>query len=178
MTGKSAGRSSTGISTKKTPALTCEYIRSRLDYDPTTGILTWRNGPRCGKAAGHYNADGYVQIRLDGVLYQAHRLAWLHYHGSLPESGIDHRDLNGSNNAISNLREADQTHNLANTKIRSNNKSGFKGVHFYKTRNKWVAVIKKRGTRTHLGYYDTPECAAQAYRDAAERLYGDYARTA
>src|SRR5437762_1298651 len=58
---------------------------------------------------------------------------------------LDHKDRNYLNNQIDNLRSATISQNKINSKLQRNNTSGFKGVCFYKARNKWVAYIKVNG---------------------------------
>jgi hypothetical protein len=115
-----------------------EHLRSRLDYDPDTGIFTWRNGPRAGKPAGsirrrgkdHYQAGEpqCVKIGVEGSTFSAHRLAWAFVHGAWPEHVIDHCDGNVLNNASSNLRDVPQRVNLQNSRRHKGNKTGVTGV--------------------------------------------------
>lgn len=87
---------------------------------------------------------------------------------------IDHRDRNGLNNTRANLRLATRSQNNANTKLRKQNKVGFKGV--FKARKKFAAQIGVSGVQIHLGTFDTPELAHAAYLEAAKKYYGDFAR--
>ena len=67
-----------------------------MHYDPETGLftrLTSNRKDRIGVTPGARNTNGHVQIRVDGVLYMAHRLAWLYVHGSFPQKQLDH--ING-----------------------------------------------------------------------------------
>ena len=114
---------------------------------------------------------GYIVVRVDLVLHQAHRLAWLYVHGSWPVDQIDHINCDPSDNRICNLREATPAQNQANT--RSYAKSGFKGVR--KNFSKWNAYIGGR-TFKHLGSFDTPEEANAAYLTAARARSGEFAR--
>jgi hypothetical protein len=66
---------------------------------------------------------------------------------------IDHRDGNGLNNQTSNLRICTTSQNMQNKKTPSNNTSGYKGVHFHKPRNKFVARIFYDNKRIFLGYF-------------------------
>jgi hypothetical protein len=102
------------------PALTAKRLREILDYNRRTGEFIWRarkvlprklgwrarvfNGTIAGKRAGYVHKDGSVTINIDGRRHQAHRLAWLWVHGTLPDRGIEHKDGDRSNNAIDNLR--------------------------------------------------------------------------
>jgi hypothetical protein len=52
------------------------------------------------------------------------------------------------------------------------NKSGYKGVSFDKSTEKWLAQIEVEGRNKHLGRHLTPEEAARAYDRGAVRYYG------
>lgn len=89
---------------------------------------------------------------------------------------VDHIDGNSLNNRRSNLRLATNSENIRNSKRRSDNTSGYKGVTFRKDLGKWRARIIKDGKRITVGYANTPEDAFQLYQAAAEIEYGEYAR--
>jgi hypothetical protein len=89
---------------------------------------------------------------------------------------VDHIDGNGLNNRRSNLRWATASQNVINQKRRSDNLSGFKCVCFSALHKKWRARIKANGKRLHLGYFETPEKAFDAYKAASEKLHGEFAR--
>lgn len=98
--------------------------------------------------------------------------------GQIPVEQIDHIDMNKANNRFVNLREATRSENYRNRTRYSNNKSGFKGVCFYPPTNKWTAQITHLRKAKRIGYFDTPEEAHAAYCKAAQRLHGEFARTA
>ena len=170
--------------------ITREYLRSILNYDPATGVFVWLprpvragfertdrawNSRRVGTAAGTVNFGGYVAINLFGIPRYAHRLAFLHIEGWMPEY-VDHQDGNRANNAWANLRAATNSLNLANAKLRANNTSGYKGVCWYPPLSQWTARIQVNGRGIHLGYFDQIEDAAKAYSDAASKHFGEFAR--
>lgn len=84
----------------------------------------------------------------------------------------DHIDHDRLHNCKSNLRVCTHRENQGNRKIAINNTSGFKGVSFYRPQKKWKAVISD----IYLGYFTTPEEAAQAYDKAAIDYYGEFAK--
>jgi hypothetical protein len=91
------------------------------------------------------------------------------------ETQVDHRDGNGLNNTRSNLRKATPSQNLANRGLQSNNRSGFKGVSYCRTRHKWLANIKHNGRSINLGRFNTKRAAAKAYDKAARSIFGEFA---
>ena len=151
--------------------LTQDRLKELLNYDPLTGIFSWRvNGGRKRKdqIAGSKDVHGYWQIGLDNRLHKAHRLAWLYVYGWLPAEPLDHIDFNGCNNAIANLRLLEPHQHIEHRRRNKNNTSGFRGVHLCKSTGRWVAQIKTKYKWIWLGRFDTPEAAHQAYKNAAK----------
>lgn len=95
-----------------------------------------------------------------------------------PENGnvVDHINGNKLDNTKLNLRVCTVRQNHANTSIRSDNTSGYKGVSFDKFRNKFAASLSCDGKCHHAGRYETAEEAARAYDDCAKRYFGEFAK--
>jgi len=153
--------------------LTQSYLKQILHYDAETGLFTWLvpNGKRVrkGDMAGCLHG-GRVFIRINKVLYVAHRLAWLYVHGYLPSVDIDHCDGIASHNWLSNLREATRSQNMQNQRrAQKGSASGLLGV--YPSFNKWIAKISVDGQSQHLGTFPTPELAHAAYLKAKSILH-------
>lgn len=74
---------------------------------------------------------------------------------------VDHINRCKLDNRKSNLRIVSQKQNCLNQKIRKNNTSGFNGVRYDKTRNKYVAFYGKR----KIGRFKTIEEAVKARED-------------
>jgi hypothetical protein len=156
--------------------LTIARLKELLHYDPETGVFTRKkavSGNSVGQVVGHTRPDGYVSIRIDYRPYLAHRLAWLYMTGGWPAANIDHQNRTPSDNRWTNLRPANQSQNISNTKFRSNNTSGFKGVS--RSGKKWAACVKKDYKTHHLGLFDDPAAAHNAYIAAAKALHGEFA---
>jgi len=88
----------------------------------------------------------------------------------------DHRDGDTLNNLPDNLRNCTNIQNQCNRGKQANNKSGFKGVTWYKRSKIWRVQIKVYGKVIHLGYYLIPEQAARAYDKAAKKYFGEFAK--
>lgn len=159
--------------------LTLEKLCSILRYDPQTGNWTWliqkNNRFKAGSRAGS-NAGRYWVIKIDGETFTAHHLAFFYMTGRWPQEEMDHKDTDTFNNAWSNLREATRSQNCANRRLHKNNTSGYKGVIWHKQRGRWAAQIRISGTTKHLGFFDTPELASEAYAAAAIETFGEFAR--
>lgn len=91
---------------------------------------------------------------------------------------VDHKSGNTIDNRRANLRHATPSQNTINGAIRKDNTSGIKGVRWNKNLQKWVAEICINGKRIHLGCFDDSDSAREAYRQAAEKLHGEFRRAA
>lgn len=165
-----------------------ELLHQLLHYDPATGDLIWRPRPHemfsskhncgtwhtryAGKRAGCIEPGGYRVVSFNTHRYYLHRLVWLYVHGEPVPIQIDHIDRDRANNRIANLRAATPSQNIANSK--GYGRLGVKGVRSYK--GSFRAHIRLNGKGMHLGTFPTIEEAAAAYRDAAIRLQGEFAR--
>lgn len=154
-------------------------IGNYLQYDETTGDLTWikktskySNVP-IGNIAGVHMPDGHIRTAFKNNSYYNHRIAWFLKTGSQPPDEIDHFDENGSNNRWNNLRDS-KNQNQHNRGKYTSNTSGYKGVHWHKQHNKWNAKIMCKGETYHLGYFDTPELAYEAYCTAADKYHKEF----
>lgn len=154
--------------------LTAARLRELLHYDPETGVFTWlvraAHRIQVGDEAGTV-VDGYRNIKVEGRLHKAHRLAWLYVAGDWPELGIDHRNGIGTDNRFENLREATQAQNCQNLKLNKNNSSGHPGVHWVARCSLWAARIMVNRREVHIGYFKSLELAAAARRDAKRRFH-------
>lgn len=155
--------------------LTAERLREALSYDPLTGLFTWRirasSRAMIGQVAGTLHRYGYIQIKLDGVVYRAARLAWLYMTGAWPSGVVDHRDRARANNRWQNLRDVTVGVNNENVGLTShkNLSTGLLGVTVHKRTGLFAGQIKLKGRHKTLGYYRDPMDAHNAYLDAKRR---------
>ena len=129
-----------------------------------------------GKKAGWFDRGcGYERIKIKNKSYLVHRVVFLLHYGYLPEY-VDHIDQDKLNNKVENLRECPyKGSNTINSKARSDNTSGFKGVTWHKTSKKWHSSVYYKGKRHYLGVYEDINEAALVYNNKAIELFGPFA---
>lgn len=169
-----------------------EYIKSRIDYNPDTGEFVWKertrkeyphdnfrttwNKKHAGKVVGHVMKNGYRDISVDHMRFTAHRLAWFFVTGYFPKEDIDHVNRDRDDNRFCNLREATRSQNLRNASLRSDNKSGVKGVSFDKKSGRWsVRMWNNDRIYQYLGAYDTLDEAKDVAERKRREFHGDFA---
>ena len=157
-------------------------VREYLDYDPHTGIFIWKvrvGRSVIGSRAGDVDGKGHRRIGIAGRRFGEHRLAWVWMTGSWPTSGVevDHINGVGTDNRFGNLRLASRSQNEANTRGHTDSQVGLKGVSFDSRRGTYYARIFVEGQRIWLGRHDCPAAAHLAYIMAADKHFGEFART-
>jgi len=154
-------------------ALTQEYIRNILNYDPNTGIFTWNKKTHHSNDVDDVvgtNLLGYLTVKLKNKNRYLHRLAFLYIDGCIPKE-IDHLNGNRSDNRFNNLAPTSRQDNMKNKKRYKTNKSGCTGVQYNKKNYRWVARIRVDKKEIHLGSFVSYSDAVDA-RKNAEVLYG------
>lgn len=144
-----------------------DVLRRVIEYDPLTGVFVWRmslsNRSPKGSEVTHTTRLGYVYLSVLGRRYLAHRLAWLYVYGYIPSAMIDHINGDPTDNRIVNLREADSYINQQNRRrANKNNICGLAGVTALPN-GRFRAHIGVNWETKHIGIYDDPLTAHQAY---------------
>ena len=101
-----------------------------------------------------------------------HQLILSTENGFIPEH--IHGSKTRNDNRKSNLRPATQMQNSMNTKLRTNNTSGVKGVHWRKDTKKWTATIWVNKKCVSLGCFVDFDDAVQARKEAEEKYFGEF----
>lgn len=177
------------MKTNKLPSK--EYLDECLDYNPETGVFTWKERPihhfvsqhgfkvwnakYAGRIAGSewtsFKGKKYLRISINKKHYKAHRLAFAIMGENIDGIEIDHDDGNGLNNAWSNIFKSDRNSNMQNSRKRRDNTSGTTGVTWHNVNSTWKARIYVGGKEKCIGYFKNKDDAIKA-RKQAEIAYG------
>jgi hypothetical protein len=140
-------------------------------------VKTW-NAKYAGKLAGSPNGTGHLRAAIGDRRIVLHWVVWALYYGEWPEDGmeIDHKNLDGTDNRISNLRIATRSQNGHNKTPPSNNASGVKGVSWHKQGKKWQVKFGFGGKQYHLGLFSDFDRAVKVRQEKINSLLGEFAR--
>lgn len=142
-----------------------EDVLSHISYDPDTGEFTRLKN---GKRADTHMTIGYKRVRAkigdNKYEFYAHRLAWFMTTGTWPKDEIDHINGKRDDNRLINLRPVTRKENTRNTKLRSDNSSGFSGVKRHQSG--WKVVVSRR----YIGYTGCIGKAIAMRKEAETRM--------
>lgn len=175
----------------KTRLPSADMLNLLLTYEPSTGLLYWRERPVemfiDGRQSAQHNAaiwngryankpaftaesvNGYRRGTIDGVHFLAHRVIWKMMTGDTPDE-IDHENGNPRDNRWANLRAVDRATNFKNKKVSKNNKLAVMGVCKGRREN-WRAYAWDGRKQIHLGEFATID-EAKAARKSWEASNG------
>lgn len=168
-----------------------EFVRQSLRYED--GKLFWLERPEhhfktsrdCRAWNTRYSRSeaGCVKPQCGGPrctvnlnkrdIYRYH-VVWALHTGEWANL-IDHENHNQLDDRIENLRPANQSQNLANACLRSDNASGCKGVSWHPKRRKWRVRINVDCKEIGLGFFADLNAAKAAYAKAAQHHFGEFA---
>lgn len=157
--------------------ISVELLKALWNYDPNTGIFTrlLTTGTKAKKGSTACTIEsGYVTMIINGNTYRAHRLAWLYCFGEFPVDILDHINGVRDDNRLDNLRECTVQENSYNSKVKSDNTTGYKGVSLDKRSGRYRAYITVDGKQKSLGYHSSAEEASLAYNEAAKLLHSGF----
>jgi hypothetical protein len=152
-----------------------EYVKSRLEYDPDTGIFRWKpievnrrqdkawNTRYAGARAGCVGQRNHRVINLDGTVFYAQRLAWLMVHGEWPKGEILHLNGKTADNRLVNLR--DVPHKVISNN-RKNNTELPEDVIYNNRKDMFKALIWMGSKQKYLGQFKKVETAAWVVEEA------------
>lgn len=152
--------------------MTQEKIKEIAYYSNGKLFRISQSGSRGNKDSeiGWITEFGYRRCQIENKQYMVHQLIYLYHYGFFVNE-IDHINHNRADNRIENLREVTSLANKQNMSKRIDNVSGFTGVGFVKSKNKWRARIKNKDKEIHLGMFDNLEDAINARKKSKYRIW-------
>ena len=181
---------------KPTPDVS--YLRQCFDYNPCTGVLTWRERPPrhfstdafradfnrrwAGRAAGAISRQKYgsprILVKVNCATFQYARLVWALQTGKTVFKAIDHIDGDATNNRWSNLREVTTIQNGQNRTHTSKTDGGVVGVNLCRRTGKWRAGVTLNKKYVWLGHYEKHSDAVDKVMAFKRTHFGEFARHA
>lgn len=125
----------------------------------------------------HYGVNGYAMrttyIRGSGRKNQKNEYVLMHrlINKTPPKQLTDHINRNKLDNRKTNLRSANKSLNSINRPLQPNNKSGHKGVHWFKRVKLWQVYLDRDGKRINVGYFADLDEAVMARQRAEQELH-------
>lgn len=117
--------------------------------------------------------NGYGQMRVNGKSWLAHRAAYTHFVGEIPEGhDIDHTCHNRACIEVSHLRPVTRKQNLENQRAANKNSAtGVRGVHFSSQSQKYVAKVYHNGKNYYAGSFGNVDDAGAAVVALRNKLF-------
>lgn len=163
-----------------------EILRKYFRYEPDTGLLYRIRQAKTGKRVDLSKPvgtehSGYLFCSVpEGIRTKpVHVICYALQTGELPEV-VDHKDGNGLNNKWYNLRNGTQTQNRYNSKAKSSNTTGVKGLFEYAPKGRkplWKASIKVDGVshQKYFPYTGNGRLEAIEWLDEQRHQHGEFA---
>lgn len=140
-----------------------------LDDYELINKYTW-----CAKVAGrtYYAMTSTYNKNYKSIFSSMHRVIL----NPKKNEVVDHLNGNGLDNRKCNLRICSQQENLFNQQLRVDNTSGYKGVTWDKSNNKWLSQIQINKKNIKLGRFLNIEDAIKARKEAEIQLFKSFRR--
>ena len=146
------------------PLPDAEYLRKHFEYNSDTGELVRVS---TGNVITTKNSKGYIVVDIKGETFQATRLIWKIVHGVEPNGLLDHINHCVNDNRLSNLRETNNSRNIANT-IK---KLGYSVVKTSGPKNRLRVNVMKDGKRVYDRHHTCPLIARIDYCDKVKEIH-------
>ncbi len=125
------------------------------------------------KHSWHLDKNGYLRSGTKDRKLVLHRIIM----GAKVGQIVDHINGDVLDNRKANLRFVNANQNQHNRNGNKDSTSIYKGVSWDFRRRKWCAAIRTNNVSINLGRFDSEWDAAIAYDVAAEKHFGEFART-
>lgn len=163
-----------GVTPESNSSITKDLLEEIFNYDRESGEFKWkvRLSPTGNIGENAFSDDGSsCRTNLFRKSYRTSHLVWMILYSEFPVGRVCfvnnmHNDFRKKNLFIGGMSEC-------NRKKITTSSSGFKGATYI--RGRWQAQITIDGRNVHLGSFETPEEAHEAYMTEARSRFGDIA---
>lgn len=142
-----------------------EIARTRIDLEDIKKVQQYK------WCVSEINKLKYVQSRINGKLVGLGNFLL-----NKSEGVLNYKDKDTLNNRKNNLRIVDRSKNGMNCRIKKNNTSGFTGVFWSNSYDRWVAQIKINRTNIRLGSFKNKDDAINARIQGELFYFGEYSK--
>lgn len=123
-----------------------------------------RHGVKKKNRRPHLDRYGYLKLCINvgekAKTPKVHALCMIAFYGEQIGMVVNHKDKNRANNILENLEYVSVRENTTHGLQKINT-----GAIFNKRNNNWVSRARLDGKLYHLGTFETPELASNAYRN-------------
>lgn len=141
-------------------------IKDRENNEKIRAIIDINDVDKVKKYRWHITSKNYVRTTINGKIIYLHRFLL----NIKNKKQIDHINQNPLDNRRKNLRILNLCGNRLNSKINSNNKSGFRGVS-KRPNGKWQSSILVNNQVKYLAETYDKNLAIQRRKEAEEKYY-------
>jgi hypothetical protein len=157
------------------PILIRQLFLYNKDGSLTRLITTNARAKEGTKTFGNFcNGNGYYRIDINKKRYPISYIIFIYHKGYCPDM-IDHINGNRGDNRIENLRECDNSENLANARKPSHNSSGVKGLYWDNYHQAWRSQIRFKG-KLKSKHSKNKEVVIKWIEETRKELHGNFAR--
>ena len=119
-----------------------------------------------------YRGFQHDTVKIEGVIFQTHRVAFALYHGVWPDGVVDHINGDARDNRRENLRVCTPAQNAMNRRYPKQPGDLPQGVGGSK--GHYWAKLQHKGVSHREGPFETAEEAHAAYKNLSNRLRGEF----
>ena len=152
---------------RRSEAVSQEYLKEILEYEPKTGVFKWRVSRRRAKKgdiAGSISYHNRRVISIKSLSYTASRLAFLYMTGAFPMYALKHLNNKNDDDRWENIQE--NTPTVVGKSQNKNKDSKYPGVYWRARKSHWEVQFYTNGRQNVLGYFDKFEDAVECKRKA------------
>lgn len=143
-----------------------EFLLQFVEYSEDSETFLVHKGTL--NKAGYISKNGQGWLKIKGYRFLISRVVASIFRLLEKDKIVDHIDGDTTNNALNNLRCIPQSENTRNSKMRKDNSSGFTGVGYEESSNRWTSRWRDlNGIERRKSFAISKYTSSDEARDAA-----------